>query len=378
MTVALSVRGLHVLFGGPRTSRTNGTVSVRRLLVNPASSQSLNVPAGYEVGLCNVNFDVSGGECLAVLGASGSGKSSLLRTVAGLHPAAAGSVHVHARDVSALLPEQRSIVYLHQEPVLFPHLSVMENVTFPLTIRGIAKAVAMRRAAEWSDRLRILNVLGANPSELSGGERHRVALARALCADPAVLLLDEPLSSLDPAVRRDVRSALLAARAASGAAMILVTHDLDDAMGVASHIAAIGRFGDLSVPLAPSVIVSSPPSLDVARLLGVFTEIEGAVVNRNGVPRFEWIGGAIPAADVGEGSAVACARAHELALHTASDGERPVLLVTARREAPHELSIEVQSEAGSSATLRLGPGTSVMPGDRVQCTVTNARVFSTV
>jgi len=378
VTVALSVRGLHVLFGGPRTSRTNGTVSESRLLVNPARSQSLIVPAGYAVGLCDVSFDVSGGECLAVLGESGAGKSSLLRTVAGLHPAAGGSVHVHARDVSALLPEQRSIVYLHQEPVLFPHLSVMENVTFPLTIRGIAKAVAMRRAVEWSDRLRILNVLGANPSELSGGERHRVALARALCADPAVLLLDEPLSSLDPAVRRDVRSALLAARAASGAAMILVTHDLDDAMGVASHIAAIGRSGDLSVPLASSVIVNSPPSLDVARLLGVFTEIPGAVVNRNGVPRFEWIGGAIPAAGFGEGSAIACVRAHELALGPTCDGEQPVLLVTARREAPHELSIEVQSEAGSSATLRLGLGTSVMPGDRVQCTVTNARLFSTV
>ena len=187
---------------------------------------------------------VNSGECLAVLGVSGSGKSSLLRTLAGLQPTIRGTVMVNGQDVSSLPPERRGVVYLHQEPVLFPHLSVLDNVAFPMTVRGVGKELAMDRAVEWLQRLQVFGVSGLAPESLSGGQRHRVALARALCADPAVLLLDEPLASLDPAVRRDVREALQEARAASGAAMVLVTHDLDDALAVATHIAAIDCLRD--------------------------------------------------------------------------------------------------------------------------------------
>ena len=120
-------------------------------------------------GLRGLNFGVDGGDCLAVLGASGSGKSSLLRTLAGLQVATGGSVRVTGRDVTALPPEQRSIVYLHQEPVLFPHRTVEENVAFPQVVRGVSAITAKQRAMEWLSRLQVAELRGRKADALSGG-----------------------------------------------------------------------------------------------------------------------------------------------------------------------------------------------------------------
>jgi putative spermidine/putrescine transport system ATP-binding protein len=392
VTTVLDVRELYVLFGGA-SSQYRSAQSARMLIVDPVTSASLVQPPGYHLGLANLTFTVDGGSCLAVLGRSGSGKSSLLRTLAGLQPAGGGRVLVNGRDVSALPAEQRSVVYLHQEPVLFPHLSVLENVAFPMTIRGVGKRDAFRRASEWLSRLHVAEVMGNAPDALSGGQRHRVALARALSAEPAALLLDEPLASLDPAVRRDVRAALLEVRAASGAAMILVTHDLDDAMAVASHISVIGPFGNLSAPMAPSQMLDQPPDIEAARLLGVFAELEGDVRDD---ARFHWIGGSVEAHGVQRGRAIACVRAHELrllsytvvgttAVSDTAVGDTAIgdsaeqthpLAVAELRESVHETSLVVRDDAGGLATIRVGTGAVVAVGDRVRVAVDRARFFS--
>jgi putative spermidine/putrescine transport system ATP-binding protein len=375
VTAALEVRDLHVLFGGTAAPPLFAQTSVSGLLVDAVTHQQLARFPGTRLGLAGLSFAVAGGECLAVLGVSGSGKSSLLRTLAGLQPTFRGTVLVNGQDVSALPPERRNIVYLHQEPVLFPHLSVLENVAFPMTIRGVERRAALVRAFEWMQRLHTGELAGFFPQSLSGGQRHRVALARALCADPAVLLLDEPLASLDPAVRREVRTALQEARAASGAAMLLVTHDLDDALSVATHLCSIERFGNLSTPATPSEMLAQPPSLETARVLGVFAELPGRVAMTSSGPVFQWIGGVLPAPGGETGDAVAFVRAHEIELHHGDASDTSALTVTTRRDGVHESTLTLRNAAGEEVQARVGSAVSASPGDVVQLVVHTARIF---
>ncbi len=327
-------------------------------------------------GLRDVTFTVQGGDCLAVLGASGSGKSSLLRTIAGLQPSSRGEILANGRNVTTLPAEQRNVVYLHQDPVLFPHLRVIDNVAFPLVLRGVVKAVAQRRALDWLQRLQVDDVAQNKADALSGGQRHRVALARALCADPAVLLLDEPLASLDPAVRRDIRAALLDARAASGAAMVLVTHDLDDAIAVATHVAAISG-GRVSAPAMPQDMLAFPPDLDTARLLGIFSEVPGTIVHRSDGAAFNWPGGTVAAGEMRAGSAVAAVRAHDVRLRAGDPASAGALRVVARSDAAHDVVLTLRGVAGATLQLRVALGTHVAVGDVVHVTLANPRLYYT-
>lgn len=257
-TPVLQLRGLHVPFG-PVTSRSTA----------PGSPSVTD-------GLHDLSLSIAHGERVVLLGPSGEGKTTLLRAVAGLSPIAGGTVHVNGRDVSALAPEARSTVYLHQVPVLFPHLSVLDNVAFPLTVRGVGKAERQRAAQLLLDRLRLDDLGSRLPHMLSGGQRHRVALARALSAQPHMLLLDEPLSALDPALRRDVREAIRDAHDNSAAGLLLVTHDLDDATALGDRIAVL--LGRSIAQIAPAHdLFARPASREVMRFLGAHQELPGTM-----------------------------------------------------------------------------------------------------
>ena len=376
--MALEVDDLYVLFGGTEQETGIARTSVSALMTDAVSDRDMARVPGYNLGLAGLSFTVAAGECLAVLGVSGSGKSSLLRTLAGLQPALRGTVRVNGRDVSALPPERRGIVYLHQEPVMFPHLEVMENVAFPMTIRGVDRHEAMRRAFDWMKRLHTSDLAGFFPQSLSGGQRHRVALARAMCAEPAVLLLDEPLASLDPAVRRDVRAALQEARAASGAAMVLVTHDLEDALSVSTHLCSIERFGNVSTPVTPAAMLAQPPSPESARVLGVFAELRGQVAQSATGMMFHWLGGMIPAPGVECGSAAAFVRAHEVMLQHGDARDVPALTITNRRDGVHESTLTLNNAQGETVSVRVGSTVVAAPGDVVQIVLHAARVYSLV
>jgi ABC-type sulfate/molybdate transport systems ATPase subunit len=326
-------------------------------------------------GLRGLTFDVAGGHCLAVLGASGSGKSSLRRTLAGLQAAAGGAVHVNGRDVTTLPPEKRSIVYLHQEPVLFPHRTVEENVAFPQLVRGMSAPDAKRRAVEWLARLQVDALRTRSADALSGGQRHRVALARALCAEPDVLLLDEPMASLDPATRRDVRLALQSVRAVSGVAMVLVTHDLDDALTIATRILTLGTDGPTALA-TPEALLRDPPSLDVARLLGIYSEIAGVVRQEENSRVFHWMGGVLPAGEAALGATIACARAHDVELVSGDESNVPELTVTDRRDGAQESVVTVRNAEGASAVVRIGSGVDTAAGDRVRLLLRRATLHS--
>ena len=236
--------------------------------------EELHIPFGSARGIADLSLEVAAGERLVVVGPSGVGKTTLLRAIAGLARIDAGRVRIADRDVTALPPERRDAVYLHQTPVLFAHLSVGENVAFPLRVRGQRGEAVRQRVREALAAVQLDGFEKRTAQALSGGQRHRVALARAIAARPAALLLDEPLAALDPALRDDVRTAIAAAQAGHDPAMLLVTHDLDDAGLLADRIAVLLE-GRIAQSATPATLFARPETLAVARFLGIFQELPG-------------------------------------------------------------------------------------------------------
>lgn len=236
--------------------------------------RGLDVPFGKGPGLSGISLALAEGQRLALVGPSGSGKTSLLRALAGSGQATAGTVWVAGVDVTDLPPDRRTTVLLSQRPLLFPHMSVFENVAFPLRVRGVKEGELARRVREALASVQVVDLQHRPPSALSGGQAHRVALARAVVARPRVLLLDEPLNSLDPALREDVRRAILDTQAEYGLAMVWVTHDLEEA-GRSSDRVAVLLDGRIAQVGTPEEIFRHPRSAAVARFMGLPNEVPG-------------------------------------------------------------------------------------------------------
>ena len=221
-----------------------------------------------------VNLDVASQEFLAILGASGSGKTTLLRAIAGyLRPeegaiSIGGVVVVDSRSRTWLPPEKRRVGIVPQEGALFPHLDVAGNIAFGLHDRKQAKA----RVSEMLEMVDLVGLESARPHELSGGQQQRIALARALAPAPSLLLLDEPFSSLDAALRADVRSEVRGLLADIGTATILVTHDQEEALSLADRVAVMSAGGIQQVD-EPWMIYEKPATLDIARFVGDLVEL---------------------------------------------------------------------------------------------------------
>jgi multiple sugar transport system ATP-binding protein len=214
-----------------------------------------------------VDLDVQDGELLVLLGPSGSGKTTVLRCIAGLEEPTTGDVVIGERVVTQLSPAERDVAMVFQTPALYPHLTVRENIAFPLDVRGVARAQTTRRVTEAAQRLGIHAVLDRMPERLSEGERHRAALARALVRGPQAFLLDEPLSHLDAKLRIELRAELLALHRALGATMIYVTHDQTEAMTMGQRIGVLHE-GRLRQVGTPEEVYQRPADVHVARFVG--------------------------------------------------------------------------------------------------------------
>ena len=212
-----------------------------------------------------VDLDVAPGEVLVLFGPSGVGKTVLLRAIAGLEPAASGSVHVAGRDLSATGPESRGIGMAFQNFSLYPHMTARENIASPLRAHRAADVDAQVDAV--AKLLKIGHVLAQPPRALSNGQKQRTALARALVGKPPVLLLDDPLRNVDAKLRYEMRQELPRLLAQSGAATIYVTQDHREAMALGDRIAVLAE-GGIAQLGTPSDIYDAPASRTVARLFG--------------------------------------------------------------------------------------------------------------
>lgn len=221
-------------------------------------------------GFClrDVSFDVAPGEFFALMGPTGSGKTLILESIAGLVDQARGGIRIAGQRVDGLPPERRNVSLVYQDNALFPHLSVLDNVTYGQRYHGIAEDQGRRMALELLERLGLSHVAGRLPLNLSGGEKQRVSLARALACKPDVVLLDEPLSSLDPQFRGDLRATLKELHRHSGLTFLMVTHDFVDALTLADR-AAVVRAGRLEQVGAVSDVFRKPATAFVAGFVGM-------------------------------------------------------------------------------------------------------------
>jgi len=214
-----------------------------------------------------LSLDVEPGEFLVLLGASGSGKTTALRILAGLETASSGSVRIGDRDVTETLPKYRDVAMVFQSYALYPHKTVGENIGFPLKIRGATAAVIDAAVRDAARQVELDSLLDRYPRQLSGGQRQRVALARAIVRRPSVFLMDEPLSNLDAKLRGHMRAELKHMQHALGITTIYVTHDQVEAMTLAHRVAILEK-GVLQQLDTPRKIYNDPANLFVAGFIG--------------------------------------------------------------------------------------------------------------
>jgi multiple sugar transport system ATP-binding protein len=210
---------------------------------------------------------VQDGEFVVLVGPSGCGKTTALRMVAGLEVATAGTIRLDDRVVNELSARDRDVAMVFQNYALYPHLSVLENIAFALRVRGISREERERKARDAAEVLGLTEVIARKPRQLSGGQRQRVAMGRALVREPAVFLMDEPLSNLDANLRVQMRSEVLRVQRRLGVATLYVTHDQTEAMTMGDRVAVL-RSGELQQLAAPQELYEKPANLFVASFIG--------------------------------------------------------------------------------------------------------------
>ncbi|MCA0422553.1 MAG: ABC transporter ATP-binding protein [Proteobacteria bacterium] len=230
----------------------------------------------------DLSLDVETGEFFALLGPSGCGKTTLLRMLAGFETPDAGRILLDGADITAVPPHLRPVNMMFQSYALFPHLTVAGNIAFGLKREGMSGAVLAERVAEMMRLARLQGLETRKPHELSGGQRQRVALARALAKRPRVLLLDEPLAALDKKLREETQFELKDIQRRLGLTFIIVTHDQDEAMSLASRIGVMQK-GQLAQVGPPAEVYNAPRTRYVAEFVGDVNILNGTVAGPAGI-----------------------------------------------------------------------------------------------
>jgi thiamine transport system ATP-binding protein len=298
--------------------------------------------------LDDVSLEV-GTETVAVLGASGSGKTTLLRVIAGLHTPDAGTVAWDGADLTGTPPHRRRFGLVFQDFALFPHLDVAGNVGFGLRMTGLGGSDLDDRVSSALMRVGLQRLESRRIEELSGGQAQRVALARTLATNPRLLLLDEPLGSLDPALRRDLAADLAATLAVDPIPTLLVTHDTDEAFALADRVAVMDR-GRIVRNGSPAEVWRDPGTVAVAELLG-HTVVRG------------------PFAGITPGSGQALAVRPDAVTIDANGGQQAVVVSSAFRGPDWVVTVEIDR-------VRVGvmSAAAPRPGEKLQVTLERAAI----
>jgi putrescine transport system ATP-binding protein len=226
-----------------------------------------------------LSLDIRAGEFFALLGPSGCGKTTLLRMLAGFESPDEGRILLAGRDIAQVMPHERPVNMMFQNYALFPHLSVRDNIAFGLKRAGMARSEIATRVAEMVALVKLDGLEQRKPDQLSGGQRQRVALARSLARRPQVLLLDEPLAALDKKLRESTQAELMELQRRLGMTFIIVTHDQEEAMTMASRIGVMNA-GRLAQVATPRDLYEAPNSRWVAEFVGDVNLFEGQVISR--------------------------------------------------------------------------------------------------
>jgi putrescine transport system ATP-binding protein len=337
--------------------------------------RGLTVRFGTTTALDRLDLDIGAGELFVLLGGSGSGKTTLLRAIAGFLRPASGSITLDGVDLAPLPPHQRPVNTMFQSYALFPHLSVAANIGFGLRQQGLHRAAIATRVADMLALVRLQGFETRKPQQLSGGQQQRVALARSLAPNPRLLLLDEPLSALDRNLRIETRQELARLHRELGTTFIVVTHDQEEALTLASRIGVM-QAGRLAQVGTPADIYERPVSRFVAEFLGAANILparvrdasaDGTVLDLPGLATT--IHAAMPAPD---GVALLALRPERLRLNdTATNQLRGTVVerAYAGETLTHGVRLEDGTQIRVSAALRDGLrasetpiGTAVMVG----------------
>jgi sulfate transport system ATP-binding protein len=240
---------------------------------------------GDFVALDDVSVDLPTGQLTALLGPSGGGKSTLLRIIAGLETASAGTVRIEGHEATHLPPQKRNVGFVFQHYAAFKHMSVAKNVAFGLEIRKRSKDDVKKRVDELLELVHLSQFAHRLPAQLSGGQRQRMALARALAVEPSVLLLDEPFGALDAKVRKELREWLRRLHDEVHVTTVFVTHDQEEALEVADEIVVIND-GRIEQVGTPDELYDAPASDFVMSFLGPVTKLNGRLVRPHDIEVF--------------------------------------------------------------------------------------------
>jgi sulfate/thiosulfate transport system ATP-binding protein len=327
---------------------------------------------GAFVAVDDVSFDVRTGELVALLGPSGGGKSTILRVIAGLESADAGTVHFERGPVDHLHARERQVGFVFQHYALFRHMSVAENVAFGLRVRDVPRAERGRRVEEL---LRLVGLQGLGdraPAQLSGGQRQRVALARALAPEPRLLLLDEPFAAVDAKVREELRQWLRRLHDDVGVTSVFVTHDQQEAFAVADRVLVINR-GRLEQAGTPLEILDHPATEFVACFVGETNVLDAVVRSGRAV-----VGPlAVPADALPDGAeARLVIRSYDIKFWDADDGVATVLRVLPMGD---RVKVDVTVHGAGPLSAQFPRRSSLLrgiePGRRCAVDVTRAHVY---
>ena len=223
-------------------------------------------PGGVRA-LDELDLEIKDGEFFALLGPSGCGKTTLLRTLGGLESSTSGTISFEGKDVTFLTPGARNIAMVFQDYALYPHMNVLENISYPLKVRKFSKEEINKRVTQASEALSIEMLLYRKPGQISGGQQRRVAVARAMACTPSLYLFDEPLSNLDARLRLEARTFLKQLQRELGVTTILVTHDQSEALALADRMAVMDK-GRIKQVGSPAEFFHKPANIFVASFIG--------------------------------------------------------------------------------------------------------------
>jgi putative spermidine/putrescine transport system ATP-binding protein len=341
---------------------------------------------GAHTALHPLDLEITGGEFIALLGPSGCGKTTALNCLAGLLPLTAGEIELDGRRVDTLPPEKRGFGMVFQNYALFPHLTVRANVAFGLKMRGVAKAETERRVADVLSLVRLTEHAAKHPAQLSGGQQQRVAIARAIVTEPALVLMDEPLSNLDAALRLAMRGEIRRIHQDFGLTTVYVTHDQEEALSLADRLVVLhdGRVSQIGTP---AELYEHPADPHVAAFMGYrnllplrVSSAEGTtalaegdglrvVGTRAGNPAGTPVGDALSA-----GQQVLVAIRPE-DLRVAAEGETAIGEAVAEIVEYHGRVLHVEAATDQGRRLHLKAHEPVRPGDRLGIAVDAERAL---